>query len=383
MTEKTPFYKSGTSFYNSKAASYLPACTFAHCFTKPYRVMRIPLFAFLLFSQSFIACQQVQEKALPLAADLTVKSPLDPIGQGFGTAGQPAAKIIFQSADGGQSWQDISAGLPGDMPADETVECFLAHNGEVLLSTEQGLYRSLSSSAVPVWGKDFVLTERTIALFPGRTGPYALSIRSGFFQNMAKDIWAPAFADLKKSQMLRTALEAPDGAVFVGCDNGIFKSADQGKTWKHVFETGWVREIVESGGVLIATNQGGILRSTDGGEHWDVVLSEGGVGIAAEVIEGGFAAITYNTESETRRVRISADGGKTWQPIDAGLPPSSLIASIKQLGKDFFCGHPDGIFRSSDRGKTWERILPSIGKKVFNLSVSGKVIYAVPRNGGC
>ena len=107
------------------------------------------------------------------------------------------------------------------------------------------------------------------------------------------------------------------------------------------------------------------------------------MGIAVEIIEGGFAAITYNTESETRRVRISSDGGKTWQAIDAGLPAQSSIASIKQVGEYFFCGHPDGIFRSSDKGKTWELLLPSIGKKVFNLSVSGNVIYAVPRAGGC
>ncbi|MBK9737638.1 MAG: hypothetical protein IPO92_22870 [Saprospiraceae bacterium] len=125
------------------------------------------------------------------------------------------------------------------------------------------------------------------------------------------------------------------------------------------------------------------MRSTDGGENWDVVVSEGGVGIAAEVINGGFAAITYNTESKTRRVRTSYDGGKTWQAIDAGLPPHALIASIKEVGKYFFCGHPDGIFRSADKGKSWALLLPSIGKKVFNLSISDKVIYAVPRDGGC
>lgn len=141
--------------------------------------------------------------------------------------------------------------------------------------------------------------------------------------------------------------------------------------------------MVESNGVLLCTNERGILRSTDGGEHWDLMISEGGVGIAVEVIESGFAAMTYNTESKSRRIRISEDGGKTWQAIDAGLPPSANIASIKQVGETFFCGHPDGIFRSDDRGKTWKLILPSIKEKVFNLSVSGNVIYAIPQNGGC
>jgi photosystem II stability/assembly factor-like uncharacterized protein len=79
----------------------------------------------------------------------------------------------------------------------------------------------------------------------------------------------------------------------------------------------------------------------------------------------------------------STDGGKTWQPIDAGLPAQFSVASIIQVGENFFCGHPKGIFKSSDKGKTWKLLLPSIEGKVFNLYVSGNVIYAIPRNGGC
>lgn len=95
------------------------------------------------------------------------------------------------------------------------------------------------------------------------------------------------------------------------------------------------------------------MRSTDNGEHWQWVISEGGVGIAIERIEGGFAAISFNTESQPRRIRISLDRGKTWQAIDAGLRPSLFISSIKQVGKYLILGHPDGIFRKSDIGFQW------------------------------
>lgn len=73
------------------------------------------------------------------------------------------------------------------------------------------------------------------------------------------------------------------------------------------------------------------------------------------------------------------DGGKFWQPIDADLPASLSIASILEVGEYFFGGQPTGIFRSSDKGKTWKLLLPSTGSKVFNLSVSGNVIYAIPK----
>ena len=159
-------------------------------------------------------------------------------------------------------------------------------------------------------------------------------------------------------------------------------------------------KMAESNGVLLAASTQGILRSTDDGENWKWVNREGGVGINVEPIEGGFAAITYNTQSNSRRVRTSYDGGKTWQPIDAGLPvqvfinsgwqsmltnppAQTFITSIIQAGKYFYCGHPTGIFRSSAKGKTWNLLLPSIRNKVFNLSVSGDVIYAIPTSGGC
>ncbi|MBC7875350.1 MAG: hypothetical protein H7Y01_15220, partial [Ferruginibacter sp.] len=158
--------------------------------------------------------------------------------------------------------------------------------------------------------------------------------------------------------------------------------------------------IVKSEGVLIATGQKGIRRSTDNGEHWQWVISEGGVGIAVERIKGGFAAISYNTGTKSRRIRISLDSGKVWQAIDEGLPPSSSISSIKQMGNYLICGHPDGIFRSSDMGKTWNRVHPGVDKnefkflttwnnpssnpnKVFRIYVSGNVLYAVAVNAGC
>lgn len=176
---------------------------------------------------------------------------------------------------------------------------------------------------------------------------------------------------------------------------------ENGQSWKQVQNQGRVMNMVEAEGVLIATGQKGIMRSTDNGEHWQWVISEGGVGIAVERIEGGFAAIAYNTTIKARRVHLSFDGGKTWKAIDEGLRPALSISSIKQVGKYLICGHPDGIFRSSDIGKTWNMVHPSVDKnkfkfaillngnhlsepeKVFTRYVSGDVLYAVAGSAGC
>jgi hypothetical protein len=91
--------------------------------------------------------------------------------------------------------------------------------------------------------------------------------------------------------------------------------------------------------------------SADNGEHWEWVITEGGVGIAVERIYDGFAAIFYSKFTQSRRIRISLDGGATRQAIDESLQSSLSISSVKQTNACLFVGHPDGIFRSSEMGK--------------------------------
>lgn len=308
-------------------------------------------------------------------------------GEGMGKTTSGKGNIVFQSADGGQTWQDISEGLPeGIKPG-----TFFADDDELMLCTDKGIYKNSTASKTANWEKELSTDQLFTHVAAVPAGVMAVSNNGQIFQKSNDTgVWMPIFTNFE-GQYVNTVFTAKDGSIFIGSDirwgrglKGIFKSTDQGTTWKHVMQDGWGIQLVESDGVLLSTsNQGGILRSTDGGEHWDVAMGEDGVGIAVEAIKGGFAAITYNAESETRRIRTSTDGGKTWQPIDAGLPPSKLIASIKQVGDALYCGHPKGIYRSDDQGKSWKLLLPAIGEKVFNLSVAGGMLYAVLREAGC
>ena len=293
-----------------------------------------------------------------------------------------ATNIIFKSADGGQTWQDISEGLPVNLPEDGIPrDGFLANDNGIYLRTGDGMYYSKPNSAAPFWEKE-ITPDNLGSIVPGKSGMLAFNYGGQFLQKInGTGLWLPIYTDFP-GKNVRTIFETGN-IFFIGYDRGLLKSDDGGKNWKRVYDEGWVMKLVESNGVLIATSQSGIIRSVDDGESWVNVIDEGGVGIAIERIKGGFAAITCNTETETRRVRTSYDGGKTWQPIDAGLPASLYTASITEVGEYLFCGHPAGIYRSSDKGKTWQLSLPAIQDKVFNLSVSGNVIYAIPRGGGC
>ena len=312
-----------------------------------------------------------------------------------------ATNIILQSKDGGQTWQDISRGLPET----ERPEGFFAGASEIYFRINGVVYSSKNNLKTPVWEKENVPYQRSTTIAFNRSGVMAYSYDGEIYQKSPSSDpdsyrdWLPIYTNLK-SHEVATIFEVSDGTILRSTGKNFFKSSDKAQSWE-LAQKGWVGDIVEAEGVLLATGQKGIMRSTDHGEHWEWVISEGGVGIAIERIDGGFAAITYNTRTESRRIHISFDGGKTWQAIDEGLQPSSNISSVKQMGRDLFVGHPDGIFRSSDIGKTWHRVHAGFGnelqalkfvsfnsasapvKKVFKLYVSGNVLYAVAVAPGC
>lgn len=360
--------------------------------------MRINFIAFLLFSQFLIACQQGPEHSLPWSAETGHQA--IKVSQQIPVNTPPsAANIVFQSVDGGQTWQDVSNGLPTDLD----VRCIFTNGDQVILGTEDGLYRSSARSQVSMWEKDPFLTDRITAISPGSKGPYFSSYDIGFFKEMpGMGILTPLHNTLKEKK-IHSVLEAPGGALFVGSDSGIFKSTDEGRTWKHVFNGGMVLDIVASDGVLIGGGRQGVLRSTDGGEHWNLVLNEqilakktGLIGDRFVTILGTNDPSEINPDGITSRLRVSPDGGKTWQRMEQSLLPvqgmydmderlsqTRDIYDIVQIGGYLLCSFDTGIYRSADQGKTWELVLPSTKERVLsNITVSGNVIYAL-KGGGC
>lgn len=306
-----------------------------------------------------------------------------------------ATNILLQSKDGGQTWQDISSSLPET----EQPEVFFAGPSEIYFRINGVLYRSESNLKTPVWEKANVPDQLTATIAFNQSGVMAYSYDGKIYKkSTSSETWLPIYTNLI-SHEVATIFEVSDGTILRSTGKNFFKSSDKAQSWK-LSQKGWVGKVVESDGVLLASGVMGIMRSTDKGESWEWVISEGGVGIDVERIDGGFAAISYNTQSKSRRIRTSFDGGKTWKAIDEGLQPSPNISSVKQLGSNLFIGHPDGIFSSSDMGKTWHRVLKGFGnglyaakvvslnpaavpEKVFKVYVSGNVLYAVGVTTGC
>jgi photosystem II stability/assembly factor-like uncharacterized protein len=306
------------------------------------------------------------------------------------------ANIVFRSADGGQTWEDISKGLPENLREDSMRgNSFFSNDKGLFVRVGKELYHNSPNATPPFWTKENLTGEDSSNVSGIFYWGIHLKTRNG------TSVWSPVFDNSQEPRM-RTVFETAGGAIFIGTARGFYKTADNGKTWKHVHAGSLVGHLAESDGVLVAISNRRIIRSTDNGENWEFVTGEGDAAFDVKQVKGGFAALTP-TKANIRGVSTSCDGGKTWQPGDAGRKDKVVIdsifrtwnerprlqafqTSITQVGENFFCTHPDGIFKSSNKGKTWELLLPSVKDKVFNLFVSGNVIYAIyaiSSKGGC
>ncbi len=310
-----------------------------------------------------------------------------------------AGNILFQSADGGNTWQNLSAGLPENI----RISHVFTQGNEVFAGTWDGVVYHCYDINTGEWMREniggFYEKEAITGIFQGRSGPYVSVANRGFFRRIpGTGFWQPLGKTLK-DYVIHDIKETADGTIFVASAAGIFKSQDEGSTWKHVFTTGWVTSLSSANGVIMAAAMQGVLRSEDG-EHWECVLPDEGAIYKTSVIEGNFAVlrvaapwsgsakeISSVSSAGDIRLRTSADGGKTWQTANGNGLSAKGIFDIEQAGKYLFFSSDAGISRSADGGKNWELVRPAIKDKDnmtrMEITSADDIIYALVVNAGC
>ena len=151
------------------------------------------------------------------------------------------------------------------------------------------------------------------------------------------------------------------GVLVVGGEEGIFRSEDDGKTWRLSGAAGFqILRLAQSPhdacDWMATTQGGGVFRSTDCAKTFENV---GRIGLGQNLY-----GIAYDP-GDARRIAIGGwgsgvlvteDNGKTWQDRNAGLPSPHVFSIVFEPGKAgrLYAGvNEKGLFVSSDAGKTW------------------------------
>ncbi|MGQ0794662.1 MAG: F510_1955 family glycosylhydrolase [Nitrosopumilaceae archaeon] len=159
------------------------------------------------------------------------------------------------------------------------------------------------------------------------------------------------------------AISNGDPYVIIGFDSagrGLFKTTDAGKTWETLQYPEYISALaispLDSQTVFSGTGKG-IFQSTDGAKSWTLLDEYKGITVFALSFdeEGMLYASTSNFG-----LSRSSDLGKTWEKISHPNLVITSIAADSQNKIIYVAGYsPDGyqeVYRSKDNGKTWEII---------------------------
>lgn len=258
------------------------------------------------------------------------------------------------------------------------------------------------------------------AVDPNDRSKYYVAVASGGVWKTvnAGTTWTPVFdgegsysigaiaLDPKNSSIVWVGTGEYNSQRSVGYGDGVYRSEDGGRSWRNMgLKTSeHIGRIVidpRDSNVVFVAAQGplwspggerGLYKTTDGGKTWKAVIKiSENTGVTDVVIDPSNPDTMYAAAWQRRRhfytlinggpesaIYKSTDGGETWTKLRSGLPPGDL----GRIGLDVSPVNPNvvyatveasgnlsGIFRSNDRGATWERTSPNIAQAMYYAQI--------------
>ncbi|MEQ1604756.1 MAG: hypothetical protein ABL999_07790 [Pyrinomonadaceae bacterium] len=323
---------------------------------------------------------------------------------------------FFRSNDGGESWKE-SKELKGESihsmtqsPVDPKL---------ILLGTTRGVWASknsgedwskISSTTMPVnidslaidprsestiyagtWWRAYKSTDAgknwrlirdgmiddsdvfAVTLDPRNPDHVIASACSGIYESQnGGEKWSKINGIPSQSRRTRDILQHPTiaGTVYAATTEGFWMTTNGGKTWALTTQRNLeINSIAvhpdEPNRVFIGTNNYGVMVSNDGGRNFQQTNTNFSSRLTYMVTpdvqkSNRLYAATHNTATGGGFFFVSDDSGQTWkqaQGLDVGRVRTFALKQDAANPNAMFLGTNMGIFRSMDRGNSWNQLV--------------------------
>ncbi len=165
------------------------------------------------------------------------------------------------------------------------------------------------------------------------------------------------------------------------------EGTDAGKGWMQVNAPSaagpvWSLSATPDGEVYAVLEDAGICKLPANGESWQQLTPMTGGGYSSYAQLRKWKDTLYFTPGDA--LLLSTDEGKTWVPIDSPLRISRNYHDFVFTDHAFFLRVGSSIYRSDDRGKSWEEMkIPGVGRLTLiqHLDAMDNTLFASSING--
>jgi photosystem II stability/assembly factor-like uncharacterized protein len=293
--------------------------------------------------------------------------------------GCPSYLNVFKSTDNGATWTGTT-GLNGKIVNSLAIKgtsvwatfFALPNNSGIARSTDNGNTWQVVPSPITDAGESIVSDQ---AIIVAEDNFIWRSTDDGASWDVVEQFNLTGISSFAKAG---TKLFGASGA-------GIETSTDNGANWNFEPFSNGAYSFSANGSTIFLGSYSKVFKSTDLGATWiDMSAGLGKGAIYALLYDG--STVFAGTPADAVGIYRSINGGQKWEPAAAGLPIASEIRSMIAFEGYVFAGtQGDGIYRSSDHGDTWTKadINNSLlaHQLVFAFCAKDNALYAGAING--
>ncbi len=284
---------------------------------------------------------------------------------------------VFKSTDKGSTWSEYNFALPSFEIFDPVIEGY--YSLEIDPDNSSNLYLGIYEHGV------YVSRDGANTWFP----MYALSDVGNHFN---------------KLNVKRVAIDPSNTSnIYLVSDEGAYRSLDSGRTWEDINDGLGTLDILsiditENGRVFAGTNGYGVYRFNKDSKNWTHLKKPLGEGkwAAWDRRLYQYSAILFDPNVEGRIYLgqfpggffISEDNGASWKCSSLGLGNDGIFSLVMhpEDPKTLFAGTYNGIWKSTDQGRTWTNSSGGMPGEQWPFCVvidpgNPSVMYTATKNG--